>query len=377
MSKDEIVPIKPVAKPQSAQQVPADQPDAKQRALALGLEFSKRALEAETLDDLFFMLTNDIRTLVEFDRAFLLTHLGGRSELAAAGNQPILEKKSKYYVQLNRLSQKLKNVERGILLSGKADTASLPDDEVPPDVKAELADYMDLSKCSFLLCVPLKHNDSLLGHLLLEFRDKNVPRQIEILTLFNLGSFFGAALAEKWLAKRKPAVASLIYPDAARQRGLLRFLFLKLPLLILFFAGLAFFLFYVPIEVSVGGEAEIGLRDKHVAFAQIDGLVERVLAREGSPVEMGAPLAVIDRKELDFEINSAQRRFEIFTKEVLLLRRESGQEPSKLAESKLVQLKRQSAWEELEFLRWKTQFLEIRAPRLGNRDHQRSRKSCR
>lgn len=365
MTKDEIAAIEPIARTQSPQQAPSEQPDPKQRALALGLEFSKRALEAESLDDLFFMLTNDIRTLVEFDRAFLLTHLEGRSQLAAAGNQPILEKKSKFYAQMNRLARKLRNVERGILLSGTADTASLPDDEVPTDVKEELAAFMEFSQCSFFLCVPLKHNDALLGHLVLEFLDKNVPRQIEILTLFNLGSLFGAALAEKWLAKRKPAVASFIYPDAAGRRNVMRFFLVTLPLAILVVVGLVCLLFYVPLDSTVGGEAEVVPRDKHVAFAQIDGLVEKVFAREGAGVEEGQPLAVLDRKELDFEISSSERRFDIHTKEMLLLRRESGQDPSKLAESKLVQLKRQSAWEELQFLKWKAQFLVIKAPVSG------------
>lgn len=363
--QDEIAKITPPGSSGADSPAPSDQPDPKQRALALGLEFSKRALEAESLDDLFFLLTNDIRTLVEFDRAFLITHLGGRSEFAAAGNQPLLEKKSKFYHQMNRLAGKLAQVERGILLSGAADAASLPDEEVPPEVKEELTALMELSKSSFLLCMPLRHQESLLGHLVLDFLDEKAPRQLEILTLFNLGPFFAAALAEKWLLKRKPGLASLVVPQASRRRRLMRFFLVTLPLLLLITAGIGYGVFAVPIDFTVGGEAEITPRDKHLAFAKIDGLVDKITVREGSHVEKGQVLATLDRKELDFEIGSAERMFEIYTKEVLLLRRESGEDPSKLAQSELVQLKRKSAWEELQFLKWKTQFLEIKAPAPG------------
>jgi multidrug resistance efflux pump len=86
---------------------------------------------------------------------------------------------------------------------------------------------------------------------------------------------------------------------------------------------------------------------------------------EGQEVTEGQTLATMDQKELSYQIDSAKRKFDILTKEVVLLRRESTEDPAKLAESKLVELKRRSAWEELQFLKWKTRFLEITAPTSG------------
>jgi multidrug resistance efflux pump len=102
-----------------------------------------------------------------------------------------------------------------------------------------------------------------------------------------------------------------------------------------------------------------------LAFVRTDGLVERINVKEDSRVEKGQTLATLDPRDLDFEIKVAEKKFEILTQELMLLRRESGQEPSKLAESKLTELKRMSAWEELEYLKWKTRFLEIKAPVSG------------
>ncbi|MFC1835987.1 hypothetical protein ACFL2Q_14915, partial [Thermodesulfobacteriota bacterium] len=68
--------------------------DSREVVVAISLDFSKRLMEAESLEDLYFRLTNDIQVLMPFDRCFLVTHLGGTSKLVAAGGQPILEKKS-------------------------------------------------------------------------------------------------------------------------------------------------------------------------------------------------------------------------------------------------------------------------------------------
>ncbi len=149
----------------------------------MGLEFSKRALEAESLDELFFVLTNDIRALVEFDRALLVTHFGGKSSFAAASNQPLLQEKAPFYKEVAALAEHLRGIERGILLSADADAGKLSEDEVSSDVRDLLLSYIKSSGCSYLLCVPLKHSKVLLGHLLLEFHDKALPGQIEILTV--------------------------------------------------------------------------------------------------------------------------------------------------------------------------------------------------
>ncbi len=99
-------------------------------------------------------------------------------------------------------------------------------------------------------------------------------------------------------------------------------------------------LFGLPMTETVGGDSEVLPRDKFVAFVRIDGLVERINVKEDSRVEKGQVLALLDQKDLDHEIKVAERKFEILTQELMLLRRESGQEPAKLAESKLVELKR-------------------------------------
>jgi len=177
--------------------------DPRQRALAFGLEFTKRCFEARTVDDVYLLLTNDLRGLIEFDRSILVVHSGGTSRLVATGNQPILEKKSKFYQMSNALAKELKSLNRGVLVSRKA---KLPDQDLPESAKDALQSYLDFGGCSYLLCVPLNHGKMTLGHLLLEFMEDKVPDQLSILTLLNIAPFLAAAMAEKWLLAKKPGL---------------------------------------------------------------------------------------------------------------------------------------------------------------------------
>jgi len=362
MTKDDIgrtaLPVQ-VAEPgpTDMEQVPP-----KQKALALGLEFSKRALEAESLDELFFILTNDIRALVEFDRALLVTHFGGKSSFVAASNQPILQAKHKFVKEVNALAEHLSGIERGILLSSEAEAGKLSEDELPSIAREHLLSYMKFSSCSYLLCVPLKYNKDLLGHLLLEFHENTLPGQIEILAVLSIAPLFASALAEKWLFQQKPGLRGLISTQRESRHRLRPKTFAAAAVLSLLLVAVFFLL---PVDHTVGGEAEVAPRDKHMAFVKIDGLVDQINVKEDSRVEKGQVLAVLDKKELEHEIKTAERKFEVLTNEMILLRRESGQDPAKLAESKVAELKRKSAWEELEYLKWKTRFLEVKSPVSG------------
>ena len=74
------------------------------QALAIALRLTKRSAQIKELQKLLFFLTNDTRTLIEFDRSFLIVHLGGESYCAAVNNQPHVEKKSAFAYEFNQLA---------------------------------------------------------------------------------------------------------------------------------------------------------------------------------------------------------------------------------------------------------------------------------
>ncbi len=203
-------------------------------------------MEARSYEELCYLLTNDIRALIEFDRSFLIVHMSGESRFVGASNQPVLDKKSKFDDELNRLAGELKELKKPLLLKSPSDIAALSDEELAPDLKKALAAYMQFAKCTGVLCVPLNYGEEILGHLLLESLDGRVPDQIKIIALIKLVPFFSTALAQKWIFDRHPDLAALTQTPSWRKKPVVAFLsryrltlMVVIPLLIVLFSSLS------------------------------------------------------------------------------------------------------------------------------------------
>ncbi len=85
--------------------------------LAQGVEFIQTLVKAANLDEAHLLLTNDIRCLIEFDRCFLMTHMGGQSRFVAAGAVLTPEKKSRFYRKLSELAPLLVEFDRPLLIA--------------------------------------------------------------------------------------------------------------------------------------------------------------------------------------------------------------------------------------------------------------------
>jgi multidrug resistance efflux pump len=352
-------------RPDDASLPQANTVDSRERLVVLSLELARRALDTRSLDELYFLITNDIRVLMEYDRSFLITYVGGTPQLAAAGNQPVVEKKSKFHEELNTLARPLSKLAKPLLLSSGTDLTAITDESFTPELKDALAAYLEFSQCTAIFCVPLSSNQEILGHIIFEFLGNYVPDQARILTILNLAPFLASSLAQKWVIQKHPDTAKLTEVFTWRDKPIIRRIAPHLNVLAAAAAFLLFLLFLLPFPHTVGGEAEIMPRDRHVAFCKMDGLVQHVKTSEGSAVKKDQVIATLDPTEIDYKIRSAHRQLELLTLEMAILKRSAGQDLAKLAESKLVELKRKGAEEEFKFLRWQKQFLEIKAPASG------------
>ncbi len=338
---------------------PEKQVDPARRALAIGLELAKNAARSKTLEELQFILVNDTRALLAFDRSFLILHLGGESELTAANNQPKLETRSGFVHEVSELAPHLRNIDRGLILfAGKT-----PAQDLPPETAAALEAYIEYSKCSCLMAVPLLAFDQVIGHLMLEYFGDAAPGEVETYTLMNMVPFFSSALAEKWLLHKRPLMRKAFFPGGSGRKGLIERLgvYGKIGLLIALVVVLIVVL-SLPVTLTVGGKAELAPDYEYYAFVEMDGIVDKVLTKEGDPVKQGQLLAVMDDKEIDYKIREAERSRESYRAEMEILRRLGAENPSKLAESQLVALKIQRAQQDLDFLNWQRGFLNIKSP---------------
>ena len=329
------------------------------------IELSKRSLETQSLDELLFLLTNDTRTLIEFERAWLVSHLGGPSRLVAANNQPALNDKSAFVERANDLAHALRGKDKALFLSTRIIREDSLGDKVPPELKEALKAFIALSGFSHILIMPLVHNNATVGHLAFEFEKGRIPCEDDILAMLNVMPFFAAAFAEKSLLEEKPDLIQSLKPGTGGNSALVRRLRTYLPLWIAVLVGLPILFFVIPFSFTVGGEAEIACQVNHFAFAGVEGLIDQVLVREGQRVTQGQVLARLDPKEIDYQIANWTSQYHILSQDMSRLNMESGEYPAKLVEKKVAELKREAAWNELQYLNWKKGFLEIKAPVSG------------
>lgn len=333
--------------------------DYRQRALAIGIELAKNAVRAPTLEELQFILVNDSRALLEFDRSFLITHFEGKSVLDATNNQPTLEKKSEFVQSINKLAPKLREVRQGLVLLNNGKTG----DGVSPESAAALAEYMNYSGCSYLIIVPFIVHDSVIAHLALEFFDNRAPGQVELLTLLNMVPFLSLALAEKGIIARDPkarlALMKAISPEQAlRDKSGSRF---KIKVAIGAILVVIICLF-VPITLVVGGRAELTPEYEYSAFVQMDGIVDKVLIKEGDSVKKDQTLAELESREIDYKTREAKRLLESYRTEMSILRNLGAENPMKLAESQLIAIKLLRAQLDVDFLNWQSRYLTVKSP---------------
>jgi RND family efflux transporter MFP subunit len=348
--------------------MPQTGPEALKRAeqLARAVQFAQRAQnETDSFEDMAMLLTNDARALTPFDRAFLITYIGGTPSLFSATGQTEPQTKSKLAEKIVETVDYLRNLEKILIISSRGKPVQIQ----APGLEAEALDkinaYCEFSDCRHLALVPLRRVNSTIGLIVLEFLEDQPPDTGRIMALGAVAPFLAVSLTEKWLAQACPKAADNLYIPAAttRRNALLRSR--KLPYALAAVAILLGLLFLAPVSFHVGGEVELIPTHRRVAFIKNGGLIEKVAVREGQTVKQGQILATLDPRDLEFEINKAKRELEILTREMELLRHSAGDDNSKFAESQLVQLRRANKLRELEFLESKRKYLQITAPVTG------------
>lgn len=336
-----------------------------ERLLAIAVELSSRVAAARSLDEIFFLLTNDLRALAEFDRCLLITHLGGRSTIAAATHQPVLDPKSPVFRALEKLSTTITSLDTPNVLGRGLPERPPSEEEGRDSARAALRSYLDLSGAQVLCCIPLASDQVVPGHLIIEYHKDHSPRKDEIAAVVKISPVFASALLATWTLASKPGILGLVGAHSSwTTRWKARSLkYVMIPAVVI--AATLTGVLFIPVPFSVGGETIIEARDKYYAFCKVDGLIERVEIRYGSRVTRGQTLAVLDGEELTHKIKKQKRSIELLSNEMERLHRSAVDDPSKLAERELIELKRKSARAELDFLLWQQQFLTIPSPADG------------
>jgi multidrug efflux pump subunit AcrA (membrane-fusion protein) len=345
---------------------PEDRPEigqvSSERVVAMALEFAARMAAAESLDEIYFALTNDLRALLHYERCFLITHLGGNTRVVAATHQPVLNKKSELQNHVTSIGRWLRDLKRPLVVGRGSIDTSVDLEGVPREILTELHSYMHSSDCTYVCCIPLIYNGGTSGHLLLEYFDANAPPKAAMMAVMKIAPAFAAALTARWILAEKPKLVDklLLQPGSAWKGK--RFVNNRLVILAVGMLCLGILFFAIPFRHTVGGEAVIVPQEKQYAFCKITGLIDKVFVKQGSQVEKGDTLATLDATDLDYKIRHEKRQYEILSRDMSLLQSQAIDDPSILAKFQLLELKRKNIAAELEYLSRQRGFLEIVAP---------------
>jgi multidrug resistance efflux pump len=328
------------------------------------LEFSQAVTTAENLEDIFLLITNDIRAILPFDRSFLITHLGGKSGFIAAGGLASPEKKSRFYKEISILAKAIRPLDRSIFVATDQ-IGKLAEFDISPNLQKALQRFTSFSSCTNILFVPLKRMGVVMGHLVFEFLEGTAVDRNSITVVQYVEPTISLVVAEKWLQAKKPGLTSILIPKAGSGKNRLKVLGKKIAVAVAVAAVVTGVLFGIPFQYTVGGEAEVMPGEHYYAFSKIEGLIDRIYVQEGHDVKKGAVLARLDPKDLDFKILTLHRELDILTKEMNILSDGAASQTSKLARAEIVELNRKKKIKELEYLKSQREFLEIKAPVSG------------
>ena len=347
----------------AGQSAPAS--DIREKCQSLGFEMLKRASAQKDFNGLCLFLVNDLRAFIEFDRCFLVFHLGGPSRVLAINHQPALSNKSESFSPMNDLATGLRSLDKGLLLSCEGEECDFSGHGISNTVRDAIKQYTDFSGSSYFLCIPLMDTASPVAHVVCEFFGDRIPHRLAVAARTEAAPIMAPTLLERWILDQKTSVSRLFHPDQTvfKRLGLVdrRFwiagavcAFIALALLLLF-----------PINHTVGGEATVVPWERNFAFCKMEGLIEKVLVKEGDVVGQADVLAVLDPKEIYLKIAKTEREIEIMAKQIDRLTREADKTPAKLGERRIAELERLKKIEELKFFKWQSQFLTIKAPQSG------------
>ncbi len=326
----------------------------------IALQLAKRSLASDSLDELYFTLTNDLRCLIEFDRAFVVSLNSSKPKVVASNSLPLVNNKSKVIDQINDLFHSLGANEKALLISKRFLRQDYLGDAVSPEAKGLLRKYMLTNRMSALFILPLGHKEIMQWRLFLEFSQEPQELHSKVKELISVGSILSAALYQKTLELNMNKAAKLSLGSLVR--GAPTNSWVKRSCLLAMMIVLACVLFVIPFPVNVGGEAEIVCRDSRMAYSNLNGSLAEIMVHEGDFVKKGRLIARLDPTEADLELGALKSRYDILTEQMKRLGVESGQDPTKLAQRKLMALQREGVNNEIRYLQWKRKNLHVRAP---------------
>jgi len=273
--------------------------------LSVLLTLNQRLIQAESLQELGFIIANDSWQVLKFRQAAVyLPVAGGRLKLSAVTGLTPTKEATPFTLWLDRVQRHLLKKE-GIVSAKPFTKGELPQD---------LADGWGEWWPEFAYIVPIRRAERTVGVVFLvrEVAWTETDQQL-ILHLAEQWQYCVASL----LDRKKPSILSRIASTK---------LFVWFALAAIIASG------FIPVRLSAMAEAEIISLNSEVVSSPAAGVIEQFFVEPNTSVRQGDPLFELDKQELQNDIAVARQTIEIAKADLDRAQQQSFSDPQSKAQ---------------------------------------------
>ena len=319
------------------------------------LNTSREIISSLDLDRVLAVVVNQAATIIPFDRCAIALLTKNKYEIDAIAGETEVNEKDPKVKKLNEIMDWAGQSGSEVYVSQQNGGIDSPRAET----EAKFQTHFESSGMNSFYALPLADEEGPLGLLALESKTPNflTSSHLELLKIF--AGQATVAIRNAQLYRQVPLISAL-EPLAAKKRAFQAMPRAKRVALISAIAVVLLFLIFFPLNLKVGGNAYVLPTRTAAADAEVDGIIDQVNYREGDFVPAGAVVAVLRGDEHLLNLNQAQARYDILSREITRTQAASGAAAAQIERVKLDQAQR-----EIALYRTKLEQTQIRAPISG------------
>jgi RND family efflux transporter MFP subunit len=257
------------------------------------------------LDRMLQTIVNAPQAVIPYERAAILLEQNGRFKLSAVTGMTQVNADAPDVAPLNEIVQWAALSEEVIHVGQRGEEI----DSNREETRAKFKKYFAESGMKGFYARPLNDDTGRVGLLAMESSDPDFlgPAHIEILEV--LAGQTTVALRNAQMYKEVPFI-SVLEPVMVRKRKFMA-LEKRRRTMYMVLGGVAlFFLVACPLPLRVDGDAVVAAGRRAVVQPEVEGVVGKVLVREGQAVQRGQVLAEMEAWNLRSGLAEAQARYE-------------------------------------------------------------------
>jgi RND family efflux transporter MFP subunit len=259
------------------------------------------------LDRMLQTIVNAPHAVIPYDRAAIALEQRGRFKLSAVSGVTEVHADAPDIAPLNSILQWAALAEEIVNVRQDAETGEIKSDR--EETIAKFKKYFAESKMHAFYAMPLNDDSGRVGILSLESRDPDflTPTHIELLEI--LASQATVALRNAQMYKEVPFI-SLLEPVLDRKRRFMALEKTRRTLITVATAAAVIFLVIMPLPMRLDGDATVAPGHRAQIQPEFEGVVAKVLVREGEPVRQGQVIAEMDSWDRRTAVAASEAKYQ-------------------------------------------------------------------